>query len=168
MIQKATETIIKVREKLGDMPIEASNIIKFLNSKNKYELEELGINDRTATILEVKKVLTKRNLINQLEEKCEMLELGVHIFFNENEALKHKGLPSIYVINDKLIPQEDYVIKMKEVVRSSIKFSSIKGNMTAITFLETMGNDFFIQHEVKHIFTVKPTFAKYNKVDEIY
>jgi len=31
LIQKATETIVKVREKMGDMPIEASNIIKFLN-----------------------------------------------------------------------------------------------------------------------------------------
>jgi len=64
MMQKATKTIVEVREKLGDMPAEASNIIKFPNSKNKYELEELGISDRTATLLEVKKVLTKINLIN--------------------------------------------------------------------------------------------------------
>ena len=26
----------------------------------------------------------------------------------------------------------------------------------------------FIQHDIKHIFVVKPTFARYNKVDEIY
>jgi len=57
----------------------------------------------TGTILEVKKVLTKRNLINQLEENCETLELGVNIFFNKIEALNKKGLSNIYVINDKLI-----------------------------------------------------------------
>ena len=39
------------------MPEEASRIIQFLNSKNKYELQELDIADRTDTILEVKKVL---------------------------------------------------------------------------------------------------------------
>lgn len=40
--------------------------------------------------------------------------------------------------------------------------------MTAKAFLETMSNDFHVQNEVKHIFTVKPTFAKYTEVDEIY
>jgi len=78
LIEKSTKTVTEVREKLGDMPTKASNIIKFMNSKNKYELEELGINDRTSTILEVKKVLTKINIITQLEEKCETLELGVN------------------------------------------------------------------------------------------
>jgi len=31
-----------------------------------------------------------------------------------------------------------------------------------------MANDFYIQNEVKHIFTVKKIFAKYTEVDEIY
>jgi len=38
-------------------------IIIFLNSKDKYQLEELGVEDRTKTILEVKKFLTKKNLV---------------------------------------------------------------------------------------------------------
>jgi len=57
---------------------------------------------------------------------------------------------------------------MKEMARSSVKFSGIKGNMTRREFLETMANDFYIQNEVKHVFTVKPTFPKYTEVDEIY
>jgi len=150
------------------MPIEASNIIIFLNSKSKYELEELGISERTATILEVNKVLTKRNLIDQLEERCETLELQVNKFANKIEALIQKGLPIIYVINDKLTTQEEYVLKMKEMARSSIKFSGIKGSMKEKAFLKTMSNDFYVQNKVKHIFTVKPTFAKYTEVDEIY
>jgi hypothetical protein len=51
------------------MPIEATKIIKFLNSKTKEELEDLKIEDRMETILEVKRVLTKRGLMLQLEEK---------------------------------------------------------------------------------------------------
>jgi len=46
----------------------AYDIIKFLKYKDNYEREELGMNDRT-TILEVKKVITEKNLIFQLEEK---------------------------------------------------------------------------------------------------
>lgn len=34
--------------------------------------------------------------------------------------------------------------------------------------METISNDLYIQNEVKHVFTVKPTFAKYTKVDENY
>jgi len=45
------------------MPEVATKIIKFLNSKDIYELNELGINDRTTTILEMKKIITKKNLI---------------------------------------------------------------------------------------------------------
>lgn len=95
------------------MPIEAFNIIRFLNYTSKYELEDVGISDRTTTILEVKKFLTNRNLIDQLEERCETLELQVNRFTNRIEALIQKELPNIYVINEKLVTQEDYVLKMK-------------------------------------------------------
>lgn len=57
---------------------------------------------------------------------------------------------------------------MKEVAKSSIKLSGIKGSMTLKAFLDTMSNEFQVQNEVKHIFTVKPTFSKYTEVDEIY
>lgn len=38
LIKQATKAIHKVKEKLGDMPEEATRINHFLNSKNKYEL----------------------------------------------------------------------------------------------------------------------------------
>lgn len=79
-----------------------------------------------------------------------------------------KGLPIIYVTNEKLITQEEYIQKMREVAESNIKFIGIKGSMTTKDFLETMSNDFHGQNEVKHIFTMKPTFSKYREVDEIY
>ena len=50
LIKQATEVIKRVKAKLGDMPEEAARIIHFLNSKNKYELQELEILDRTGTI----------------------------------------------------------------------------------------------------------------------
>ena len=166
LIQKATETIVQVREKLGDMPTKASNIIELLNSKNKYELEELGTSDKTATILEVKKVLTRE--ISLINWRRNVKHQSLNRLFNRIEALNHKGLPNIYMINEKLITQEYYVLKMKEVPISSIKLNGIKENMTTRAFLETMENCFFIQNEVKHVFTVKPNFAKYTEVYEIY
>ena len=51
----------------------------------------------------MKKVLTKKNLNVQLEEKCQNLELTVNKFFNRIGPLTHKGLPSLFVINDKIM-----------------------------------------------------------------
>jgi hypothetical protein len=69
------------------MPKQANEIIKFLNSKTKEELEELRIEDRIETILEVKSILTKRGLMLQLEEKVQAMDLGVQKFFRKIEAL---------------------------------------------------------------------------------
>ena len=70
LIQKANEFIATIKSYLGYMPVIANTIIKFLNSKNRYELDYLGIDDRIETIMEVNNVLIKKNLILHLEEKC--------------------------------------------------------------------------------------------------
>ena len=69
LVKSTRESIQKIKEELGKKPKEALEIIKFLNSKNRQELEEIGIDDRTKTILEVRKVISKKNLMIQLEEK---------------------------------------------------------------------------------------------------
>ena len=70
LLKVSLEEIHKTKEELGRMHEEATRLINFLNSKNKYQLEELGIEDKTGTILEVKKVLTKRSLMQNLERRC--------------------------------------------------------------------------------------------------
>ena len=63
LVQRSKQAIEKIRVELGDMPTQANEIIRFLNSKTREELEELKIEDRAETILEVKRVLTKRSLM---------------------------------------------------------------------------------------------------------
>lgn len=62
LVKVATEVIQKIKEDLGDQPKEASQLIQFLNNKNREELGELGVEEITETILQVKKVLTKGTL----------------------------------------------------------------------------------------------------------
>ena len=61
-MKKSKEAISSANLELGDMPETTNIIIKFLNSRNSYELEELGVVYMTKTILLVKKVLTKKDL----------------------------------------------------------------------------------------------------------
>ena len=90
------------------MPIEANEIIRFLNSKTREELEDMKIKDSTETILEVKRVLTKIGLILQLEEKVQNMDVEVQRLFKKIYALKKKGLPGLLVLNDKMMTLSDY------------------------------------------------------------
>jgi hypothetical protein len=69
LVLRSRQAIDKIKGELGKIPTEANEIIKFLNLETKEELEDLKIEDRTETILKVKRVLTKRGLMLQLEEK---------------------------------------------------------------------------------------------------
>ena len=64
--------------------------------------------------------------------------------------------------------KEDYWRRIKEISRETAKFSNIKGTMIGRTLLGTLSNDIFIQYEIKHVFVVRPTFAKYTEMDEVY
>jgi hypothetical protein len=63
LVHKDGGAIEIIKEELGEIPTKATKLIIFLNSKNKQELEELEIEDRTETILEIKKVVTKKGLM---------------------------------------------------------------------------------------------------------
>ena len=51
LIKEATKYIQKVEEEFGNKSEEANEIMKFLNSNKKQELEEIGISGKTITIL---------------------------------------------------------------------------------------------------------------------
>jgi len=64
----------------------------------------MEILDRISTILEVKRVLNKGNLMLNLEDKFQTMQLAIDIFMVKFEVLRQKGLPNPLVINDKLMP----------------------------------------------------------------
>ena len=73
-------------------------------SKVKEELKELHNQYRIGTVMEVKRVLTKRNLMIQLENKCKELKLQIKRFNRKFNVLQEKGLPTLRTSNGKLFP----------------------------------------------------------------
>ena len=96
------------------------------------------------------------------------MELTVNRFFNRIELLTQKGLASLFVINEKLMAREDYVNRLLGIAKDVANFSNIKGIITGKALLEAINNPIYIEHELKDVFTVKPTFARYNEANEIY
>lgn len=128
------------------MPDEANRLIHFSNKKNREQLEELGISDRTDTILEIKRVLTKRNLMKNLERRCQDMQVEINSFIEKFTVLQSKGLPSPLV--DKL---NKYVGNQAS---SSTSASRVKALPTNRVLYDNILNLLYIEHEVKHLFTI--------------
>jgi len=167
-VDKSKAVITGIKDDLEHVPGEENKIIKVLNSKTKEELEEFGIEDRTNIVLEVRRVLTKKNLLLQLESKCQNLEARIIKFHRKFNTLQQKGLQALRHSTDQLIPLEDYQYKLHQITTHKTKFSKVKGTINGKAFLEGLKYDLFIQHEVSHLFITRPTFEKYIEVDEAY
>ena len=165
----AIEEVLRAREELGNRPEEANELIHFLNIHNKHQLEELGIQDRTRTILEIKRVFTKRTLMQNLERRCSDMQEEITAFLKRCDILLNKGLPSPLVSEDKLMDLEIYVEKLDKYANnqaSASTSSSIAALPTGKSFHDRLENLFYLEHEVKNLFPIQPTFFRYTETDE--
>jgi len=126
---------------------------------NRYELHDLGVEDRIEAILEIKKVLSKRNLMLNLEEKCHNIQVAIDRFMAKFQIFRDKGLPIPMVINDKLMTQLDYSDTLRRLVKEKASTLGTKALPTGKVLYDTLENLFFLEHEVKHLFLTKPNFS---------
>lgn len=168
LMKLATEAVQKTREELGEKPEEAIQLINFLNSQSREELEQKDIEDRTGTILEIKKVLAKKNLMLNLERRCQSIQGHIDEFMIKYNILREKGLPNLLVINNKLMKHEDYIDILHQQARNQASSSAVKALPIGKVLYDGLENLFYIEHEVKHLFTTQPNFAKHIEADEIY
>jgi len=100
------------------MPDQANRVIHLLNNRTKEQLEQLVIVYRIDTILEIKRVLTKKTLMKNLERRCQDMQVEINSFMDKFTILQNKGLPSSLVINDRLMKHVDYVSKLNKYAGS--------------------------------------------------
>ena len=104
--------------------------------------------------------------MRQPEEKCEGMNTAITRFIFKLTNLRKKGLPNIMVINDKLMPHNDYHQKIREHAKDQVNKPTSYGIPTRKILLNFFEDLFYLQYEIKHLFFIKPTFAKYTEADE--
>ena len=112
LVRAALDEVENTQAELGNRPEEANQLIQFLNTQTRHQLADLGIQDRTATILEIKRVFTKRNLMQNLERRCFDMQTEILDFGKRFDVLLNKGLPSPIMSGDKIMDLETYVRKL--------------------------------------------------------
>ncbi len=170
LIAAAQVEIQKARTLLGDMPEQANRLIHFLNTKTSEELVALDIRDRRDTILTIKRVLTMRTLMQNLERRCQDMQVEIDSFIERFAVLHEKGLPSLLRSNECLMRQVEYMHKSNKHVANQINVSSSslgeKDLPSGQALYNNLENLFYIEHEVKHLFTIQPSFYRYTDTDE--
>ena len=112
LVKLALNEIDKAREELRNRPEQANQLIQFLNTQTRQQLARLRIEDRTGTILEIKRVFTKRTLMQNLQRRCSEIQEEILAFKERFEILLNKGLPSPIISEDKLMDLEAYIKKL--------------------------------------------------------
>jgi len=170
LIEVAQVEVQKTRAVLGQMPEQANRIINFLNNKTSEELAALDIRDRIGTILDVKRVLTMRTLMQNLDRRCQDMQVEIDSFTDKFTVLNQKGFPSPVGDNDRLMKHKDYIHKLNtfSVNQSSASSSTSieKALPSGQSLYDSLENLFYIKHEVKHLFTTPPNFFRYIETDE--
>jgi len=149
---------------------QANRLIHFLNTKTSEELEALEIRERTGTILDIKRVLTMRTLMKNLDKRCQDMQVEINSFTEKFTVLHQKGLPSPLGSNDHLMEHKDYVYKLNTYVVNQTNTSSSTSGEKALpstqALYDSLENLFYIEHEVKHLFTIPPNLFRYIETDE--
>ena len=83
LVKTVHGAIQQTRAELAKMPEEANKLIHYLNTKDREQLEVLGISDRTDTILEIKRVVTKRTLMQNLDRRCQDMQVEINSFMEK-------------------------------------------------------------------------------------
>jgi len=170
LIAAAQAEIQRARNLLGHMPEHANRLIQFLNTKTNEELVALEIRDMTAMILTIKRVLTMRTLMQNLERKSEDMQVEIDSFIERFAVLHERGLPSLVGNNEHLLRQDEYQLRLNKHVSDQLNVSSSTSVEKALPSGQTLYNNlenlFYIEHEVKHLFIVQPNFYRYTDTYE--
>lgn len=84
--------------------------------------------------------------------------------------MHERGLPSLLGNNQRLLRQAEYTHRLNKHVVDQVNASSSTSAEKALPSSQSLYNNleniFYIEHEVKHLFTVQPNFNKYTNTDE--
>jgi hypothetical protein len=130
----------------------AVDIINFLNNRTKEDFKDLQVNDKTNIVMDAKRVITKRILLQNAETKCHELMREISTFRKIfSDVIKH-GLPSLYNENGDLYPINNYQNILEQRSNSDNKFKNLDGTLKGQDVVELLAGDFELLHNAKMIF----------------
>ena len=145
-------------------------MINVLNYRTGRQLAQMGIPNRTETIMLIKRVLTLRTMAQTLERGSRDMQTEVNKFLEKFAVLESKGLPGLLNSAGRLLSHENYAKRFNTFATNQITVrpstSEETGPASGQSLCDRVENLFFIMNAIKHLFEVPPNFYKYTEADE--
>jgi hypothetical protein len=130
----------------------AVDIITFLNITTKEELKDFQFNNKTIIVMDAKRVITKRILLQNEKPKCHELMREISTFKNMFRDVIKNGLPLFWNVNGDLYPMNNYQNLLEDRINSDNKFEKIDGTLKGQDVVELLAVDFELLHNMKNDF----------------
>jgi hypothetical protein len=154
---------------LEGKPEKASDLIKFLNSRSKEELKDINIEDRTSLIMDAKKVLAKRKLMQNTKHKVHELTGEIVAFKKKFSEVVSFGLPNLWDGNGDLYLQKNYHKLLDNRRNDDSRFSQLEGPLKGQDVMDMLAGDFTLLYTLKMIFKnlPPPSYERFTDLDEL-
>jgi hypothetical protein len=100
-------------------------------------------------VMEIEKVFTKRNLIQQAQNKCIMVKINVESFTNKFENLVKMGFPSAWDKKGKMLSYENYRKRLFVVKGKEDKFQRMANTLRGRTIVDILIDGFYLIWQIK-------------------
>lgn len=98
------------------------------------------------------------------------MQVEIDSFIEKFAILHKKGFPSPLGSNERLMRHVEYTHKLNKYATDQINASSCTSGEKALPSGQTLYNNFenlfYIEYEVKHLFSIHPNFFRYTETDE--
>lgn len=98
------------------------------------------------------------------------MQVEIDSFIERFAVLHERGLPSLVGNNERLLRQAEYQHRLNKHATDQLNASSStlaeKALPSGQTLYHNLEKFFYIEHEVKHLFTVQPNFYRYTDADK--
>ena len=90
------------------------------------------------------------------------MQMDINTFTEKLTSLQQRGLPSLVKSNQKLLSHQQYAHRVNMYVTNQTTASPSSseniGPPSGQSLYDKLENLFFIEHEINHLFEVKPNF----------
>lgn len=161
--------VLIVQESMRDKPLQAYNVINYLNSRTKSQLHFVGIQDRADLIAQARKYIIKDRLVKDMSTKANFLLCRVEYFKIIFKDMFSEGLPNFWNEQGICIPKSEYQLKLLEKMNDTSTIDQLTTNIKGHDIFEVIEKYFCLLHMTRQIIDGLPplTYVFYSEQDAV-
>ena len=139
----------------------AQSIINFLKFSSNEALQAFKVNDRNQTIMFVKRVIHKDELIKKVHNRTEALQKEIKEVYSLFKPLIEKGLPHFWEVENRLLKKEQYEDLIFHKRNDHSNFEDLEGNLRGEVIVAKLGGLFDLLNMERRVKLPKPVVEDY-------